>query len=239
MNKPLEKIVILGLYIYLSVKACLAFQQIASGTDPNRWGEYSLSWGMAFAFLILFCLAVFVLMIVILWSPETLKLYSQIVIEARERLGIIKWILAGILLVFPVWLLQYTAWGLVFHDIYLRLFLWAMTVISIAILTSNQNSLIEWSKFVVTSLFTSSSFLIAQAFLRVTDYPFSLAWSEGNRMWDYSMMFGRELYDYPPDQPIFVLLDIGRQFIGGIPFLFPGVTIQTQRFWVGFTQVAP
>lgn len=238
MSKALEKIIILGLYTYITVRACLAFQQIASRTDPNRWGG-SLSWGVAFAFLILFCIAIFVILIFALWKPETLKSYAQKIIQLRERLGIIKWILSGILFIFPVWLLQYTVWGLVFHDIYLRLLLWMFTGIGIVIITSSGNKLLEWDKLILTVLFTSSAFFIAQAFLRVTDYPFSLAWSEGNRMWDYSMMFGRELYDYPPDQPVFVLLDIGRQFIGGIPFLFPNVTIEAERVWVGFTLFAP
>ena len=52
-------------------------------------------------------------------------------------------------------------------------------------------------------------------------------------------MFGRHLYDYPQDQDVYVLLDIGRQFIGGLPFIFPGISIQTERLWVGLTTVFP
>jgi hypothetical protein len=52
-------------------------------------------------------------------------------------------------------------------------------------------------------------------------------------------LFGRNLYVYPADQPIPVLLDIGRQSIGGIPFFFPGLTIWQARLWLGFVNIVP
>ena len=73
----------------------------------------------------------------------------------------------------------------------------------------------------------------------VTSYPFSLGWSEGNRLWDYSVLFGSSLYDYPADKPIPVLLDIGRQIMGGIPFLFPRTTIWQARLWIALINVVP
>jgi hypothetical protein len=73
----------------------------------------------------------------------------------------------------------------------------------------------------------------------VTGYPFSLGWSEGNRLWDYSILFGRDRYDFPRDKEIAVYLDVGRQIIGGIPFLFPGLTIVMERMWLGLTLILP
>jgi hypothetical protein len=112
-------------------------------------------------------------------------------------------------------------------------------VIGIAFFIKKGNILFGWNEFIVGVLLTSSEFVIAVPFMNVTNYPFSLGWSEGNRMWDYSIMFGRRLYDYPSDKEIVVLLDVGRQFVGGLPFILTGITIQVERFWIGLTVVLP
>jgi hypothetical protein len=70
-------------------------------------------------------------------------------------------------------------------------------------------------------------------------YPFSLGWSEGNRLWDYSIMFGRDLYNYPADQAIPVFLETNRQLVGAIPFLIPGVQIEHVRLWLALVDVVP
>jgi hypothetical protein len=41
------------------------------------------------------------------------------------------------------------------------------------------------------------------------------------------------------NQNIPVLLDIGRQFVGGLPFIFSGLTIGMERAWVGFSVLVP
>ncbi len=58
-------------------------------------------------------------------------------------------------------------------------------------------------------------------------------------MWDYSLLFGRYLYDYPLDQGIPATTDTGRQLVGGLPFIVPGVTIVVERFWTALTTVLP
>ncbi|HNB35753.1 MAG TPA: hypothetical protein PK414_06015, partial [Anaerolineales bacterium] len=85
----------------------------------------------------------------------------------------------------------------------------------------------------------SSAFTIAVSLQGVTDYPFSMGWSEGNRIWDYSMMFGRERYGIRPDEDVYVLLDIGRMFVGGLPFLIPNISIESVRLWIGLTLILP
>ena len=99
--------------------------------------------------------------------------------------------------------------------------------------------LLKWPSFLAALLLTSSAFSIAAALINVSNYPFSLGWSEGNRIWDYSILFGSGLYDYPADSQIYSLTDVGRQLVGGFLFLFPGVTIFTERLWVGLTTVIP
>ncbi len=79
---------------------------------------------------------------------------------------------------------------------------------------------------------------ITGSLLLVIDYPFSLSWSEGNRFYDYSLVFGQALYNYsgpilnPYSSP-------GRYGLWGALFLFSGLPIQLHRLWNIVLQVAP
>jgi hypothetical protein len=72
-----------------------------------------------------------------------------------------------------------------------------------------------------------------------TSYPFSLDWSEGDRMWASSLLFGSSRYhgltpELHPDyaSPAFFLFQ-------GLAFLFPGLTILQLRAWTAFLLVCP
>ncbi|HSR20882.1 MAG TPA: hypothetical protein VLL49_08205, partial [Anaerolineales bacterium] len=81
-------------------------------------------------------------------------------------------------------------------------------------------------------LLSGSALVVGAGLTEVTDYPFSLGWSEGNRLWDYSLLFGTRLYSFDPGVPPVAYLDTGRQLVGGVPFLLPGVTILAARIWL-------
>ncbi len=72
--------------------------------------------------------------------------------------------------------------------------------------------------------------LVAAQFSLVNDYPFSIGWSEGNRFYDYSLVFGRRLYqsatelEFPYGAP-------GRYGLWGIWFLFGEFPIEFHRAW--------
>ena len=151
-----------------------------------------------------------------------------------------RWIAVFFFLLFPVYFLQYTFWGKVLHGPFLRIFLAAISSILLAwILTKDRDNLISWHTGLTALVLISGTYTFFVSMIEVTDYPFSLGWSEGNRLWDYSVLFGRHVYDYPADQSIPVLLDIGRQFVGGIPFLVPGVTIWQARLWNALMEILP
>ncbi len=77
------------------------------------------------------------------------------------------------------------------------------------------------------------------AYTKVVTYPFSLNWSEGNRLWDRSLIFGRERYLYPLDKPIPVFNDPGRILLWGLIYLLPWASIAWVRFWDAFLFTAP
>jgi len=238
MKEKFVKLTFFVAFIYFVIKSCIGFHKIAWGT--GAWlGEYSLKWGIIFFAYVLLCLVVVILADLVMWHREKTQPLFEKLIEFRERLGGARWLLAMLVFTLPIWFLQYTHWGLVFRDTYIRFVIWCLVVFLFAFLVKKGNVIFEWTELFIAILFTSSSFIIAVAFIKVTDYPFSLGWSEGNRMWDYSIMFGRRLYDYPADQNIEVLLDMGRQFVGGFPFLIPGITIKMERFWIALTIVIP
>ncbi len=71
---------------------------------------------------------------------------------------------------------------------------------------------------------------LTQALLLVVNNPFSLSWSEGNRFYDYSLIFGQHLYDYPGT--IFNPYNSpGRYSLWGVMFLWQGLPIWAHRLW--------
>ena len=86
---------------------------------------------------------------------------------------------------------------------------------------------------------SAAGVLLGAPFDSASNYPFSLNWSEGNRIWASSLIFASDRYhgltpDLYPDyaSPAFF-------FLQGLPFLLPGVTIGPLRAWIAFLLVFP
>ena len=72
--------------------------------------------------------------------------------------------------------------------------------------------------------------MIAAYFTQVTNYPMALGWSEGNRLYDYSLIFGKSLYAYTGElNPNY--FSPGRYGLWGLPFLISGLPIWVHRLW--------
>ena len=235
----LKRLFLFALSACLLILSVVEFERIAWGTGV--WlGQFALTWAFALLLFGLFCVLCLVEIWLILWSPRRLERALRLVLALRERLGPVRWILAALFLILPVYFLQYTFWGKVLHGPYLRILVAAFSSILLGwVLTKDRHSFISWPAGLTTLVLISGTYALFVSLIEVTDYPFSLGWSEGNRLWDYSVLFGRHLYEYPADQPITVLLDIGRQFIGGVPFLIPGVKIWQARLWIALVDVVP
>ena len=218
--------------------ACAEFFDIANGSG-GWWNDFSLSWVLLF---ILFCLTCLVFAAGFIYLQVNRDHWPAI---ARwrdnfiDRVGVFRWLLFLGTLVFPVLFFQGSFWGIVFRGLYFRTMVWGLVILILVLLVSKGEPIIDWQKLLGIILLTAGIYAVMAALKNAPSYPFSLGWSEGNRLWDYSVMFGRDRYIYPAASEIDVFLDSGRQFIGGLPFLFPGLTIQAERVWVGLTGVFP
>lgn len=67
----------------------------------------------------------------------------------------------------------------------------------------------------------------------ITSYPFSRSWSEGNRFYDYSLIFGKYIYNFTGDlTPNYE--SPGRYGLWGVWFLIPNLPIWFHRLWNAF-----
>ena len=219
--------------------AGIEFFNIAWGTGVQL-GQFSLKWALLFLLFVtgeIGCLGITAL---VTWNSQRNLQLHHFLAGLRQRFGNFRWILAILVLAAPVWFLQYTYWGVVFSKPYFRLLIWCITIVILAFLLVVDSARgWTWPGILVATLLSGASFALTVPFMQVTSYPFSLGWSEGNRLWDYSVLFGRGLYDYPGTRQYKAYLEVGRQFVGGIPFLLPHVSIWFERFWLGLTNTIP
>jgi hypothetical protein len=218
--------------------ACTEFYQIAWGTGTWQ-GEFSRTWAFLYYSFVLFCALLFLGCLLFTVNQVGLRTWSDRIIKTRHWLGKFRWILWLAVFIAPVWLFQFTVWGVILQKVYIRILVWMIVVSLLSIFATRGNHLVEWRPFLTVLILTAGLFSIAASLRGVNNYPFSQGWSEGNRLWDYSVLFGRDRYMYPPEKDIPVYLDFGRQFIGGLSFLLPNATIVTARLWVGLIQVFP
>jgi hypothetical protein len=211
------------------------------GWGTGIWlGLFSPKWAGAFFLYILFAVAVLTVGWIWLRTPESLGGPLLRIALWRDSLGSLRWLLFPLVLLAPIYLLQYTSWGYILHGPYVRVILASISVLLLGVLlTKTEGGFLDWTAGLAALAAVAGAVVFFSPLARVTDYPFSLGWSEGNRLWDYSILFGRHLYEYPDGETIPVYLDVGRQFIGGIPFLLPGLTIWQARLWLALVDIVP
>jgi hypothetical protein len=233
------RLLTLAVIACLSAAACLDFWNIPWGKGLGG-NLLSIKWGLAFLFLVVLSILLLALVSLPLWTTGIHRLTAAWLTNQRAHLGVARWfvIIASVLI--PNWLLGYTIYGAILTSLPLHLLLWVFTSVLIGfLLTQNRGILFTWPNLLAGILITGCGFTLADSFSGVTTYPFSTSWSEGNRIWDYSVLFGHHLYNYPADQKIFAYIDFGRQFLWGLPFLLPHVTIAGFRFWNALMYILP
>ena len=189
-------------FAWILYGACSELYQIAWGT--GKWiGEFSRTWALLFYAFVFFCVILFTFFCFFIWKREIFERYIDRFIDLRRKIGVFRWLLWLVVFIAPVWLFQFTAWGIVLQKFYLRVFIWMIVVCVLAILASNDKHLAGWRQILSMFILTASLFSIADTLNLVNAYPFSQGWSEGNRLWDYSVLFGRDRYTTNPPEKTF------------------------------------
>ena len=229
-NMIIRVIIILFITILL-IGATLEIFHFAQGSG-SYFGLFSIKKGLLFLGFVITSIVIFLGILFATWKWEWTVQIANTLVNFRDRFRWLRWILIAFILVFAIVVFQYTIIGSVLTGFYFRLIVLFIMGLTIAfLLTSENQKIITSSNLALSLLVISGTFTFLLAFENVVDYPFSIGWSEGNRIWNHSILFGRDRYDYPADQPIFAFVDSGRQSLFGFPFLFPNVSIQYVRVW--------
>ena len=179
------------------------------------------------------------LALALIWSRQTTLPRLNGLLRLRARLGWINYLIAAGILFVPLWIFGHSIWSGIFFSADLRLYFFILWVITLGFWLSRADELLGWEPLWAATLLVGGAASLTGYLLEVTNYPFALSWSEGNRMYDWSVMFGRARYIYPSDQPLKAFIDVGRQFLWGLPFLFPQADIVIVRFWDSFIFTVP
>src|SRR5271157_3977007 len=157
--------------------------------------------------------------------------FLQGLISWRNRIGWPRWLLIALALCGPVlfyWLagtkVYVTNPNLRFSFLLIELFLVAF------LLNKNEVHLTSVKTLLISAFALALISALVEASLTVTNYPFSIGWSEGDRLYEDSLIFGQHLYNYsgtivnPYGSP-------GSYVLWGSLFLFHGVSIELLRLW--------
>ena len=189
LSKKIEHILLLFLGAWVLSGACTEFYNIAWGTG-NWVGQFSFKWFLFFIIFILFCLACLGWLLILVWAPEKTIWLLKYPSKLRAGLKPVRWLLIGVILFLPAYLFEYTPWGLVFDELNLRKLIWALSAVLIGwLLSVGSDQLFRWKELLIGLVLTSGVYIFFSQLLNITNYPFSLGWSEGNRLWDYSILF--------------------------------------------------
>ena len=193
------------------------------GGDSVRWLVGTLAYVVAALALAGVCLQGIA-------SPDSLiDWYDRSVAPRIANLGRIRWLIAGLAILFPS-VLFLGIWGKSLTAASFRILILCLSAV-IAGLTVSENSSRAFPKIALSLLIGASVFAVAQRLILVTNYPFKLYWSEGNRLWDYSLYFIRDRYMVDGEFTFPTYMTPGRHGLWGLPFLIPGATIATLRLW--------
>ncbi|MBQ6508382.1 MAG: hypothetical protein IJI07_02810 [Flexilinea sp.] len=138
--------------------------------------------------------------------------------------------LAAVFCLIPGILYNFIRFSEPYQGLWIRIFLSGFFILLASWLWERETE-VRFAGILPCVLIFSVGFVLLTQFQDITSYPFSIGWSEGNRMWDYSVLFGKDLYDFPQDQTIPAYIDIGRQSLWGLIYLLPKVNIVMARVW--------
>lgn len=218
-----------------SVCLALLVLLLLCGIDLVRQGThtggvlaiFSPAWFAGIAGYMTFGLVVGSVLVVAMINPELIC--TRVMSRQRGLMGGWGWIGIALAVLLPAGLFLGPA-GANITALHFRLLALSMSSLGVAALLPSDRYPF-WKRLAYGAVLVAGVFGIALRFLYVTDFPFKLGWSEGNRLWDYSLYFRRATYDVQGSFPLPSYLTPGRHGLWGLPFLIPNVGIAVVRFW--------
>ncbi len=145
---------------------------------------------------------------------------------------------AGVAFILPI-LLFFTLPGIGLGGQFTRLVLLLAAAAVIGFLTTRSATRpISLPAFLGGLIAAGAAHLIVHRFSGVSMYPFSLSWSEGNRLFDYSLVVDPGRYTILDPQSL-RYGGYGRNLLWGLPFLLPDTSIALHRAWDGVLWTLP
>ena len=182
--------------------------------------------------------AIVLSLIAALYSAYGEKIRSGLV-AWRERLGPVRWGMVIIACLTPIlhrYLVSPETY-ILYDDIRFTILIMAVWVVAYLSLSGSARLVSPESLGLSLGVLSFTSFL-ALSSLFVINYPFSLSWSEGNRFYDYSLVFGQSLYNYQ-GHIVNPYISPGRYGLWGVLFLWQGLPIGIHRLWNLVLQTVP
>ena len=236
-------------FLFAAVLArLLAWLFVPERTQPFGWSELALAFSLFLyprmvqevrlylpqAFFtrgsIVAGFALLLILLPILYSSWNDRLPTAL-LNLRQRLGVFGEPRAILFLVTP-FIYRYAvgpADYILHFNIRFAVWLAALSVAAILICTEPDRLVSLESVGISTGWLVLVS-AVTRSLLVVVNDPFGMYWSEGNRLYDYSLVFGQELYKYagripdPYNTP-------GRYSLWGVLYLWRGLPIAAHRFW--------
>lgn len=225
------KFTLSALLLILLFAAVVNVSDNLSGTK-NWPGEISIKRGIAFIGFALGCLVFSIVSIIAIWKWGKTAGYLARFRNRLQKIRWLYWLIVVLIFIIPPFLINLTPAGIVLSGFFVQiLIIIGMALSAGFLLTNSGKNVLSTSKLGLSLLLISTTFILSLSFSNVVGHPFSLTWSEGNRIWDYSVLFGAERYNNPAGDPILAFIDLGRQSLWGLPFLIPGITITQARLW--------
>lgn len=201
------------------------------GTGNGEFlGNFSQKWGLGLIAFGIFGIGVLGVAITGVVNPDQISRWLNRAGNYFERWPKLRWLMAAGAVIFPAFLML-GPWGWRFDHPTFRLSLIVLVgLISAIFIPPRIGNL--WIRWAISSLIITTILTISGRFILVSDLPFPLGWSEGNRLWDYSLYFGVDRYTISGEFSYPTYLTPGRHGLWGLPFLiFPDISIQGMRFW--------
>jgi len=173
--------------------------------------------------------ALFAIGAVLMWTPASKQVLNLLDwLQARlSLLGAFSFVLFILLLIaFPFIVLGF--YGRFLLNPFPRLFLFLLFADAGAALLAAWRKT-DWINMVPASiLLLASVYLAATFFNQITNFPFSLEWSEISRYYQASFFFSQQVYGVQLPLPV---THPSRYLLQSVPFLIPGSSLLVHRLW--------